>query len=124
MRRLMLIACSAIGAIVCWSNPSLTHSFPDKEQPAAGQAVAPAPSEVSIRYDAPIEHLFASLQVLDALGNNMAAGQPQVSSDGYTLSVKLKALKPGFYTVKWSVVCIDTHHTQGSYTFSVSGTGS
>lgn len=124
VRRLMVLACSAIGAVVCWSSPLLAHSFPDKEQPAAGQTLSSAPSEVSIKYDAPIEHLFANLQVLDAAGNNKAVGQPQVSSDGYTLSVKLNGLKPGNYTVRWSVVCIDTHHTQGSYTFSVNGTGS
>jgi methionine-rich copper-binding protein CopC len=82
MRRLMLLAGAAIAALVCWSNPLLAHSFPDKEQPAAGQALSSAPAEVTIRYDAPIEHLFANLQVLDAAGNNMAVGQPQVSSDG------------------------------------------
>jgi copper resistance protein C len=124
MNRLMFTACSAIGALVCWSNPILAHSFPEKENPSAGQKLSSTPSEVSIKYDAPIEHLFANLQVLDAAGNNMATAQPQVSSDGYTLSVKVGALKPGDYTVKWSVVGIDTHHTQGSYAFSVSGTGS
>jgi copper resistance protein C len=123
MRRLFVVACAAIGAL-CWYSPLLAHSFPDQEQPAAGQTLSSAPAEVSIKYDAPIEHLFANLQVLDAAGNNVGVGQPQVSSDGYTLSVKLNALKPGNYTVKWSVVCIDTHHTQGSYMFSVSGTGS
>jgi methionine-rich copper-binding protein CopC len=76
---------------------------------------------VSIKYDAPIEHLFAKLEVVDEAGNDLATSQPEVSSDGIMLSVKVKPLKPGDYTVKWSVVCIDTHHTQGSYTFSVSG---
>ena len=33
------------------------------------------------------------------------------------MSVKVPALKPGDYTVKWAVVGIDTHHTEGSYTF-------
>jgi copper resistance protein C len=121
-RRLMLVAGMAIGALVSWSLPLFAHSFPDKEQPAAGQTLSAAPSEVSIKYDAPIEHLFANLQVLDAAGNNMAVGQPQVSSDGYTLTVKVNELKPGTYTVKWSVVCVDTHHTQGSYSFTVAGT--
>jgi methionine-rich copper-binding protein CopC len=30
----------------------------------------------------------------------------------------------GSGVVKWAVVCIDTHHTQGSYSFSVAGQGS
>jgi copper resistance protein C len=121
MRRLILTTGLAIGSLVCWSAPLLAHSFPKTEQPAAGQTLSTAPSEVSIKYDAPIEQLFAKLQVLDAAGNNMAVGQPLVSSDGYTLTVKVNALKPGTYTVKWSVVCIDTHHTQGSYSFKVAG---
>ena len=72
-----------------------------------------------IDFDAPIEKLFAKLEVTGADGKNEAVGAPQVSDDGRQLSVKVGALKPGDYTVKWAVVCIDTHHTEGSYTFSV-----
>jgi methionine-rich copper-binding protein CopC len=95
------------------------HSFPEEQNPGAGQTLAAAPSAVSIKYDAPIEHLFAKLQVVDRLGNDLATGQPEVSSDGRILSVKVKPLTPGDYTVKWAVVCIDSHHTQGSYVFTV-----
>ena len=41
------------------------HSFPEQENPAAGEALASPPAQISIRYDAPIEKLFDSLQVLD-----------------------------------------------------------
>jgi len=100
------------------------HSFPDSETPSAGQKIATAPAEVTINFDAPIEKLFAKLEVTGADGKNNAAGAPQVSDDGRQLSVKLEALKPGDYTVKWAVVCIDTHHTEGSYTFSIASGGS
>ena len=95
------------------------HSFPEQENPAAGEALATPPAQISIRYDAPIEKLFDSLQVLDSAGQNKASGEPQVSADGRELSVPVAALNPGEYTVKWRVVCVDTHHTEGSYTFSV-----
>ena len=100
------------------------HSFPESEIPSAGQTVASAPAEVTINFDAPIEKLFAKLEVTGTDGKNDAVGAPQVSDDGIRLSVKLGALKPGDYTVKWAVVCIDTHHTQGSYTFTIAGGGS
>jgi methionine-rich copper-binding protein CopC len=100
------------------------HSFPESETPSAGQTIAAAPSEVIINFDAPIEKLFAKIEVTGADGKNDAAGAPQVSDDGRRLSVKLGALKPGDYTVKWTVVCIDTHHTEGSYTFSIASGGS
>jgi methionine-rich copper-binding protein CopC len=97
------------------------HSFPANENPAAGQTVL-APSQVAITYDAPIEKLFASLEVDNAAGVNQASGQPVVSPDGSTLSVPVSHLVPGDYTVKWRVVCVDTHHTEGSYIFSIGTT--
>ena len=100
------------------------HSFPESETPSAGQKVASPPSEVTINFDAPIEKLFAKLEVTGAEGKNEAAGPPQVSDDGRRLSVKVAPLKPGDYTVKWAVVGIDTHHTEGSYTFSIASGGS
>lgn len=97
------------------------HSFPETESPAAGQTLSAAPGEVRIKYDAPIEELFAGLKVLDQNGRNVAEGPPTVGPDGYTLSVKLAPIGPGRYSVRWSVVCVDTHRTQGSYVFSVAG---
>lgn len=97
------------------------HSFPESEAPSAGQTLNEPPSEVTIKYDAPIEKLFAQLTVVDSSGQNLAQGAPTVSDDGYILTVKLPRLKPGNYLVKWRVVCIDTHHTEGSYSFSVVG---
>jgi methionine-rich copper-binding protein CopC len=100
------------------------HSLPESETPSAGQTLASPPSEVAINFDAPIEKLFAKLEVTGADGKNEAAGAQQVSDDGRRLSVKVGALKPGDYTVKWAVVGIDTHHTEGSYTFSIANGGS
>lgn len=95
------------------------HSFPEQESPAAGETLTTPPGQVTIKYDAPIEKLFDSLRVLNGAGQDKAAGAPQVSDDGRELSVPLSALAPGQYTVQWRVVCIDTHRTEGSYTFTV-----
>jgi methionine-rich copper-binding protein CopC len=119
------ISAAAVLAIVtCYAIVASAHSFPESETPSAGQTIAAAPSEVIINFDAPIEKLFAKLEVIGADGKNDANGAAQVSDDGRRLSVKLGALKPGDYTVKWTVVCIDTHHTEGSYTFSIASGGS
>jgi methionine-rich copper-binding protein CopC len=121
----MCISAAALLAIMTgYSIVAWAHSFPDKETPSAGQKVATAPSEVAIDFDAPIEKLFAKLEVAGADGTNEAVGAPQVSDDGRKLSIKVGALKPGDYTVKWAVVCIDTHHTNGSYIFTVANGGS
>jgi methionine-rich copper-binding protein CopC len=99
------------------------HSFPQEQHPAAGQKLATSPSEIRIRFDAPIEKLFAKVQVLDAKGKDHAVGTPEVSANGIELSSKVETLPPGQYKVRWAVLCVDTHHTQGSYSFTVGGGG-
>jgi methionine-rich copper-binding protein CopC len=118
-RKLLTIAVPVLVALISATRIAWAHSFPEQENPAAGATLAAPPAQVSIKYDAPIEKLFDSLQVLDSTGQDKAAGSPQVSADGYQLSVPVAKLTPGDYTVKWRVVCVDTHHTEGSYTFTV-----
>ncbi len=113
-----LLAVLMIGAApAAWA-----HSFPEHESPSAGATVTAPPAQVTIKYNAPIEKLFDSLRVLNAAGEDQAAAKPKLSADGYELTVPVKPLSPGQYTVKWRVVSIDTHHTQGSYTFTVANT--
>jgi methionine-rich copper-binding protein CopC len=122
--KLCVSGAALIAIAMSYAIRASAHSFPESESPSAGQTVASAPAEVTIKFDAPIEKLFAKLEVTGADGRNDAVGAPQVSDDGIRLSVKLGALKPGDYTVKWAVVCIDTHHTEGSYTFTIASGGS
>ncbi len=41
------------------------HAFPEQESPAAGATLSEPPAQVAIKYDAPIEKLFASLMNFD-----------------------------------------------------------
>ena len=100
------------------------HAFPSASQPAVGATVNSPPAQVVITFDSPIEPLFASLQVLDSQGANQVDGEAQVGGDRRMLSAKLKPLKPGDFTVKWTVVAEDGHRTEGSYAFTVGGSGS
>jgi methionine-rich copper-binding protein CopC len=102
---------------------AFAHSFPEEQHPAAGEKLGSSPNEIRIKFDAPIEKLFAKLQVVDSSGKDYAVGAPQISSDGIELTEKVEAMKPGEYTVRWAVVCIDTHHTEGSYSFTIAGGG-
>lgn len=122
--RLYISTAALLAIAVAIPVAASAHSFPEKETPSAGQKITSPPSEVVIDFDAPIEKLFAKMEVTGADGANLAEGGPQISDDGIRMSVKVPALKPGDYTVKWAVVGIDTHHTQGSYTFTVANGGS
>jgi methionine-rich copper-binding protein CopC len=116
-RRIIL----AITLLLATMTSASAHSFPVSEMPTAGAALAAAPPQVTITFDAPIEQLFAQLRVLDAGGRDLAIAPPEVGTGSLTLAVNLPVLRPGHYKVEWAVVCIDTHHTNGSYEFIVTG---
>jgi|SRR5271154_4417970 len=99
--------------------PAHAHAFPASEQPKVGSTIDSSPPAVVIRFDSPIEALFAKLEVSDSNGQNETAGPPSVAPDRNQLSVPLKPLQPGDYTVKWSVVAEDSHRTEGSFQFTV-----
>ncbi len=119
--RALTLLGAVLALIISAAAAASAHAFPEQESPAAGATLSEPPSQVTIKYDAPIEKLFASLKVINSAGQNEAAGKPEVSPDGWKLSVPVNKLQPGEYKVQWSVVCIDTHHTQGSYSFTIEG---
>lgn len=122
--RLCLLSIALSALLMSSTGSARAHSFPCQETPGAGETLASAPAQIVIKFDAPIEKLFAKLEVLDSSGKNLSQGQPLYGSDGATLSTKVAPLPPGAYTVKWAVVGADTHRTQGSYSFTVGNNGS
>jgi methionine-rich copper-binding protein CopC len=124
-RGLALIGTVAVAATAPFGpTAACAHAFPNAEQPLVGSTVTKPPQQVAITYDAPIESLFAQLDVVNGSGEQETNGTPAVGPDHRTLSIALKPLQPGDYTVKWSVVAEDGHRTEGSYDFTVAGDGS
>lgn len=119
--KLTLCGAALAAAIVSWPRAAAAHAFPEHENPSAGATVAASPARVAIDFDAPIETLFAKLEVMDAAGRNLAAAPPAVDPAKRRLSAAVPPLKPGPYTVAWRVVCADGHRTEGSYSFTVAG---
>ena len=110
-----LIACALALAPV----PALAHAHLDHTQPAAGSTVA-APQEVSLFFSEAVEPRFSSIVVQDAKGTAMQTGKAEVAADNSAnLKVRLKPLAPGVYKVIWKILSVDTHRTQGSFSFTV-----
>lgn len=114
-----LASTMVIGLMILLSRRALAHASPVSEQPGDGATVNSAPQSVVIRFDDRIEAMFATLKVLDGSGDDVTSGKPVVGTDPHQLSVKLKPIAAGSYTVKWSVVAEDGHRTQGFYAFTV-----
>jgi copper resistance protein C len=97
------------------------HAFLKDAEPGVGSTVQTSPNEVRIRFTENIEPAFSSIQVFDASGKEVDKRDVHLDrSDRTLLYVSLPGLRAGIYKVVWRVVSVDTHVTNGSFTFRVS----
>jgi methionine-rich copper-binding protein CopC len=88
--------------------------------PAAGSTVATPPAEVDCTFTEELEPKFSTIEVRDALGKRVDSGNMHLSSqDAKQMIIGVGHLGPGAYKVIWHAVSVDTHRTQGSFTFTV-----
>jgi methionine-rich copper-binding protein CopC len=96
------------------------HAHLDHAKPAVGSTVTAAPKEVTLWFTEALEPKFSTIEVHDAEGKAMQAGPAKpVPGNTAQLQVSLKALTPGTYTVIWHALSVDTHRSQGTFTFKV-----
>ena len=93
------------------------HALLDHAEPRVGNTVATAPQEVTLWFTQKLEPAFSTVVVTNAAGQRVDAGKPRVS--GNQMSVSLRAGGPGTYRVKWHVLSMDAHTTEGNFTFKV-----
>jgi len=93
------------------------HAFLDHANPRVGNTVATAPREVTLWFTQNLEPAFSTMRVTDSSGQGVEAGKPSIS--GNVMRVPLRAVKAGTYRVAWHVLSVDTHKTEGTFTFRV-----
>jgi methionine-rich copper-binding protein CopC len=96
------------------------HAFLRDAEPGVGSTVQTSPNEVRIRFTENIEPAFSSIKVFDAFGKEVDKRDVHLDrSDRALLHVSLPRLGGGIYKVVWRVVSVDTHVTNGNFTFRV-----
>jgi len=96
------------------------HAFFKDADPGVGSTIQTSPGEVRIRFTENIEPAVSSIQVFDAAGKEVDKRDRHVdSSDHALLEVSLPPLGAGTYKVVWRVVSVDTHVTNGNFTFRI-----
>jgi methionine-rich copper-binding protein CopC len=108
-----------VAAACLTGQAAFAHAFLDRASPAVGSDVSGSPPALDLTYTEPVEPLFSTVKVTDANGARVDDGKPATQDDGRILSVKLKTLPPGEYHVEWHVTSVDTHKTEGHFTFTV-----
>ena len=109
-----------LGLLTAGATLAEAHAFLDHAEPRVGSTVTGSPSVVKIWFTEELEEAFSKIQVFDATGKEIDKKDVKVdSADKSLMSVSVPNLPTGTYKVKWSAVAVDTHHTTGTYTFTV-----
>ena len=113
-------AAFALAALVAFGSSAHAHAFLDHASPAVGSTVHGPPPAIRIWFTQEIEPAFSTLKVLDPKGVVIAASDKAVDpSDRTLLRLPVPSLAPGTYRVVWRVLSIDSHVTEGDFTFEV-----
>ena len=101
---------------------AFAHAFLDHAVPGVGMTVSGPVRELRIYYTQGVVTAFSHVHVVSAAGAQIPVSKPvNDPSDQQTIIVRLgRALGPGTYSVTWQVVSVDTHTTQGTFSFTVS----
>ena len=116
MRCSSLIGVTALSLVLA-TGAAQAHAFLDHAEPRVGNKVASPPHEVTLWFTQKLEPAFSSVTVTNAAGQRVDSGKARVS--GNEMSISLRPGGTGTYHVSWKVLSVDTHTTNGNFTFQV-----
>jgi copper resistance protein C len=107
----------ASAALLLASVAANAHALLDRADPRVGSIVKEAPRQVSLSFTQKLEAAFSTVEVTDASGQRVDEGTPLIEDN--VMSVPLRTISPGIYRVKWHVLSVDMHKTEGAFSFEV-----
>jgi hypothetical protein len=116
-----IIVALVAGGVAIGAVPSAwAHAFLDHASPAVGSSVPASPPIVTLWFTQDLEPAFSGVTVTNEAGQRVDLGNIQSPQGSPAeLQIGLKPLPPGTYLVSWHVVSVDTHPTEGTFTFDI-----
>ena len=99
---------------------AFAHAQLEKATPPVGGTVASA-SEIRLEFSEGVEPRFCKVSLTGPGGAAVPLGAATTLSGNSAVLIApiAKPLSAGVYSVHWQAVSVDTHHTQGSFEFTV-----
>jgi methionine-rich copper-binding protein CopC len=98
---------------------AFAHAQLEKATPPVGGTVASA-SEIRLEFSEGVEPKFTKVSLTGPGGAvPLGAGNTEPSNQAVLTVPISKPLSAGVYKVHWQAVSVDTHHTQGTFEFTV-----
>lgn len=118
MRTLSFAACVLL-MFAAPATQARAHAFLDRAEPRVGSSVGAAPRQVTLWFTQNLEPAFSGAEVRDASGARVDQGAHVDAGNRAVMRVSLRPLRPGSYKVHWRVLSVDTHTTEGTFSFQV-----
>jgi copper transport protein len=101
--------------------PVSAHALLLRSNPQTNTILEKPPVQVELFFSEPLEPQLSSIKVIDSNNVVVDVGDVRVDpSDATRMTVSLRSLSEGVYTVTWKAVsAIDGHQTVGTYPFGV-----
>ncbi len=115
-----LLRAVLLAGVVTFATDALAHAFLDHATPAVGSTIRTPPAAIRIWFTQEIEPAFSTIKVVDPKGNVVASSDKAVdASDRTLLRLVVPTLPAGTYRVVWRVLSVDSHVTEGDFTFDI-----
>ena len=107
-------------ALLSLAVAAAAHGVLERTEPRGGTTVKTAPAQVRLQFTGAVEPAYSHVRVLDGGGRQVDLGDSRVDPDNRALlRVSLPALPAGRYKVAWRVLSVDSHVTEGDFTFRI-----
>jgi copper resistance protein C len=115
MQMLILLVVAILATEATTAN-AFAHAMLERASPAVGSTINGSPAQIRLWFTENLERRFSGANVIGPSGNRISGG---ASVSGNQLIIGVPRLGPGIYRVNWHVISVDTHKTEGSFTFEV-----
>lgn len=116
----VVLGLAAVALLLSMTALARAHAFLERAEPRVGSTVRTPPSEVRLWFTGSLEPAFSTAQVVDETGRRVDKGDGRVdASNPALLRISVPPLPSGKYKVTWRVLSVDSHITEGDFTFRV-----
>ena len=107
-------------AALAFGHAAAAHAFLDRAEPRVGSGVAAPPAQVRLWFTEGLEPTLCVVKVDGPAGFGGAGVAQTLGADRRALVASLRKPVPaGRYVVHWRVVSVDSHMTNGDFSFEV-----
>jgi methionine-rich copper-binding protein CopC len=117
-RRHLILGLTA-SALFALATPAFAHALLARAEPAVGATVHGQITALRLRFSERIEPTLCRVTLTDAAGHTVPVIDIAAEGDGRILAAHVPTLAVGVYHVRWHAVSVDTHITEGDYSFTI-----